>query len=166
VDTDKVDIALQQRDRQNSMLVAKSLSPSRVSPGQSHLESVVAQATTLTTISAPIALHVTFHSRYNRRHEISGFPSLTYDSIGVSRNDFVLLGTTVLLIIFGVMVIGSATARHRSDIINDVSDQILYAIIGITLVFGLAAVDYRLLGGLHLATCHGAAAPVGEGAWA
>jgi rod shape determining protein RodA len=36
------------------------------------------------------------------------------------------------------------------DIVSRVPDQIRYAIIGIVLVFVLAAVDYRLLGGMHM----------------
>ena len=36
------------------------------------------------------------------------------------------------------------------DLISRVPDQIRYAIIGLFLVFVLAAVDYRLLGGLHI----------------
>lgn len=64
--------------------------------------------------------------------------------------DFILLGTVILLIIFGVLMIASATrGAIDPDIINDVPDQILYAAIGIILIFAFAAVDYRLLGGLH-----------------
>jgi rod shape determining protein RodA len=65
--------------------------------------------------------------------------------------DFILFGTVLLLIIFGVLMIRSATlGAVDPDLISRVPDQILYAVIGIILVFALAAVDYRLLGGLHM----------------
>ncbi len=64
--------------------------------------------------------------------------------------DFVLMGTTVLLLIFGVLMIGSATrGAIDPDIINDVPDQIFYGALGVILVFLLAAIDYRLLSGMH-----------------
>lgn len=65
--------------------------------------------------------------------------------------DFILLGTTLLLILFGILMIRSATiGAIDPDIISRVPDQIRYAIIGLVLVFALAALDYRILGGLHL----------------
>ncbi|MCA0453525.1 MAG: rod shape-determining protein RodA [Chloroflexi bacterium] len=65
--------------------------------------------------------------------------------------DFILLGTTLILILFGILMIRSATiGAVDTDIISRVPDQIRYAIIGLVLVFVLAAVDYRLLGSLHL----------------
>ncbi|NWG15547.1 MAG: rod shape-determining protein RodA [Chloroflexi bacterium] len=65
--------------------------------------------------------------------------------------DYVLFGTTLLLIVFGILMIASATrGAIDPDLISRVPDQIQYAIIGIFVVFVLAAVDYRLLGGLHL----------------
>ncbi len=65
--------------------------------------------------------------------------------------DFVLFGTTLILILFGILMIRSATiGAIDPDIISRVPDQIRYAIIGIVLVFALAALDYRLLGGLHI----------------
>lgn len=65
--------------------------------------------------------------------------------------DFVLLGTTLILILFGILMIRSATiGAVDTDIISRVPDQIRYAIIGLVLVFVLAAVDYRLLGSLHM----------------
>src|SRR3972149_3081343 len=67
------------------------------------------------------------------------------------RFDFVLFGATVLLIVFGILMIGSATRDAiDTDLIGRVPDQILYASIGVLLVLGLAAMDYRLLGGLHV----------------
>ncbi len=65
--------------------------------------------------------------------------------------DFVLFGTTLILILFGILMIRSATiGAIDPDIVSRVPDQIRYAIIGIVLVFVLAAVDYRLLGGMHM----------------
>lgn len=64
--------------------------------------------------------------------------------------DYVLFGTALILILFGVLMIRSATlGAIDTDLISRVPDQIRYALIGIVLVFGLAAVDYRLLGGMH-----------------
>jgi rod shape determining protein RodA len=73
-------------------------------------------------------------------------------STNLWRNfDFVLFGTVLLLIIFGVLMIRSATlGAIDPDLIGRVPDQIRYAVIGLVLVFVLAAIDYRLLGGLHL----------------
>ena len=65
--------------------------------------------------------------------------------------DFILFGTTLVLILFGILMIRSATiGAIDPDLISRVPDQIRYALIGIVLVFALAAVDYRLLGGLHI----------------
>jgi rod shape determining protein RodA len=65
--------------------------------------------------------------------------------------DWVLFATTVLLIVFGILMISSATrGAIDPDLISRVPDQIQYAVIGIGLMFVLAAVDYRLLGGLHI----------------
>lgn len=64
--------------------------------------------------------------------------------------DFVLFGTTLLLIVFGILMIRSATlGAIDPDLISRVPDQILYATIGLVFVFVLAVVDYRLLGSLH-----------------
>jgi rod shape determining protein RodA len=64
--------------------------------------------------------------------------------------DFILFGITLLLIVFGVLMIRSATMGAISaDLISRVPDQIRYAVIGLVLMFSLAAIDYRLLGGLH-----------------
>lgn len=71
-----------------------------------------------------------------------------------SRNwqqfDFVLFGLTLLLTAFGILMIHSATRDAIDpDLINRVPDQIRYTIIGVFVMLGLAALDYRLLGGLH-----------------
>lgn len=65
--------------------------------------------------------------------------------------DFILFAAILLLILFGILMIASTTrGAIDPDLITRVPDQILYAIIGIVMVFILAAVDYRLLGGLHM----------------
>lgn len=64
--------------------------------------------------------------------------------------DFILLALTLLLTFFGILMIASTTRDAIDpDLINRVPDQIRYAIIGIFVLFGLAAMDYRLLGGVH-----------------
>ncbi|MCC6805641.1 MAG: rod shape-determining protein RodA [Anaerolineae bacterium] len=64
--------------------------------------------------------------------------------------DFVLLGATIVLTIFGVLMIRSATLNAVDpDVINRVPDQIRFAILGVVVLLVLAAADYRLLGGLH-----------------
>ncbi len=64
--------------------------------------------------------------------------------------DYVLLGATILLTVFGILMIRSATLNAIDpDLINRVPDQIRFAILGLLVMFGLAALDYRLLGGLH-----------------
>ncbi len=65
--------------------------------------------------------------------------------------DWVLFVTTLILIVFGILMIRSATlGAIDTDLISRVPDQIRYAIIGIVVVFALAAIDYRLLGSLHI----------------
>ncbi len=64
--------------------------------------------------------------------------------------DFVLLGATIVLTVFGILMIRSATLNAvDTELINRVPDQIRFAILGLFVLLGLAAVDYRLLGGLH-----------------
>jgi rod shape determining protein RodA len=65
--------------------------------------------------------------------------------------DFVLFGTTFLLVIFGILMIASATQDAIDDELKSrVPDQILYAVIGFIVLLVLANLDYRLLGGLHV----------------
>lgn len=64
--------------------------------------------------------------------------------------DFILLAVVALLIVFGILIIRSATLDAiDTDLIARVPVQIQYAVIGILLIFGLAAVDYRILSGLN-----------------
>ncbi len=63
--------------------------------------------------------------------------------------DFVLLSTTLILVVFGIMMIRSATTGAvDTDLVSRVPDQIQFGVIGAVLMFGLAALDYRTLGGL------------------
>lgn len=66
------------------------------------------------------------------------------------RFDFILLGAAILLTLFGILMIRSATlGAIDPDLINRVPDQIRFAILGFFVLIGLAALDYRLLGGIH-----------------
>lgn len=58
--------------------------------------------------------------------------------------DYVLFVVTILLIIFGVMMIASAT-RDVDSLADRVDSQILYGVVSVAVVLILAAVDYRLL---------------------
>lgn len=67
------------------------------------------------------------------------------------RFDYILLITSIILVVFGIMMIRSATMDAIApELISRVPDQIRYGVIGFVLIFLLAAVDYRLLGGLHI----------------
>jgi len=67
------------------------------------------------------------------------------------RFDYVLFGLTVLLIIFGVLMIGSATQDAIDPaLISRVPDQIRFAGLGLIIMLALAAIDYRLLSGLSV----------------
>lgn len=67
------------------------------------------------------------------------------------RFDWWLFGASMVLVIFGVLMIRSATlGAIDPQLISRVPNQIQYAIIGLVLLFILAAVDYRLLGGIHM----------------
>ncbi len=64
--------------------------------------------------------------------------------------DFTLMGSTLLLILIGILFIRSATLDAVDpDLIGRVQSQILYTIIGIGVVIILAGMDYRLLGVLQ-----------------
>ena len=58
--------------------------------------------------------------------------------------DFVLLGTTILLIVLGVAVIYSATLG-TPDRADSPYRQIIYAVVGLGIMFAVAAIDYRFL---------------------
>jgi len=64
--------------------------------------------------------------------------------------DFVLFGVTLILIIYGILMIRSATlGAVDTDLQSRVPRQIQYTIIGIAIFFMFAALDYRLLGALQ-----------------
>lgn len=64
--------------------------------------------------------------------------------------DFVLLGVTLILIIYGALMIASATrGAVDTDLQSRLPRQIQYAAIGIVVLFITASFDYRLLGALH-----------------
>ncbi len=64
--------------------------------------------------------------------------------------DFILLGATLILIVYGVLMIRSATiGAVDPNIINRVERQIEYAIAGLLILLATAAIDYRLLGSMN-----------------
>lgn len=64
--------------------------------------------------------------------------------------DYVLLVMTIILVIFGIMMIASATqGAIATELITRVPNQIQYAIIGAVLMMVLTVMDYRTLGALH-----------------
>ena len=70
------------------------------------------------------------------------------------RFDFVLFGATVTLIVFGILVIRSATQDAiDTDLISRVPDQINFAVVSVFAVLinqlRLSVRLYRMLGGLH-----------------
>lgn len=58
--------------------------------------------------------------------------------------DFVLLGTTILLIALGVAVIYSST-MGTPDLADCPYRQIIYTVLGLGIMFAIAAIDYRFL---------------------
>lgn len=67
------------------------------------------------------------------------------------RFDYVLFGTMMILIVFGILMIRSATlGAVDATLISRVPDQINYAIIGLVATLLLTLVDYRFLGGIHI----------------
>jgi rod shape determining protein RodA len=58
--------------------------------------------------------------------------------------DFVLLGATILLIALGVAVIYSATL-DTPDLADYPYRQMIYAVVGLGIMFAVAAIDYRFL---------------------
>ncbi|MBL8134212.1 MAG: rod shape-determining protein RodA [Anaerolineae bacterium] len=63
--------------------------------------------------------------------------------------DWLLVLLAIGLTVFGVLMIRSATlGAIDPELINRVPNQIRYAILSFLVMFGLAALDYRLLGGI------------------
>jgi len=66
------------------------------------------------------------------------------------RFDYILLAATLALVVFGVMVIASATQDAVDPtLVSRVPDQIRFAFFGLFALFAMAALDYRLLGSLN-----------------
>lgn len=65
--------------------------------------------------------------------------------------DYVLLLATLVLVIFGIIMIRSATnGAVDPDLISRVPSQIQFAIIGTILLLLVTILDYRLLGSIHI----------------
>jgi len=65
--------------------------------------------------------------------------------------DYVLLIATLVLVVFGIIMIRSATnGATDPDLINRVPSQIQFMVIGTILLLLMTYIDYRLLGSIHL----------------
>ncbi|MCY4144849.1 MAG: hypothetical protein OXF90_00105, partial [Chloroflexi bacterium] len=65
------------------------------------------------------------------------------DSLSAWRRfDYILFGSVIILVVFGILMIDSATQDAiDDDIISRVPDQITYALIGFAVVIVLASID-------------------------
>ncbi len=63
--------------------------------------------------------------------------------------DYVLLAVVVILIVFGVLMIASAT-HNVASLSDRVNSQIIYGIVGMAVILIVAAIDYRILTGVYL----------------
>jgi rod shape determining protein RodA len=64
--------------------------------------------------------------------------------------DYVLFGVTILLIVFGILMIRSSTqGAIDPTLITRVPDQIRFAILGLIFMVALSLMDYRILSGLQ-----------------
>lgn len=64
--------------------------------------------------------------------------------------DWLLLGAVLLLVLIGILFIRSATiGAVDTDLQGRVQSQIIYAVLGLIIMFMVAAIDYRLLGALQ-----------------
>lgn len=63
--------------------------------------------------------------------------------------DYVLFAVTIILLLFGVMMIASAT-RDVDSLADRVNSQIVYSVVGVAIVLILAALDYRILTGMYV----------------
>ena len=65
------------------------------------------------------------------------------------RFDYLLFAASIALVVFGILMIDSATQDAiDDDIINREPDQIRFALIGFSVAIGIGFIDYRLLGGI------------------
>lgn len=61
-----------------------------------------------------------------------------------------MLGLVILLVIFGIMMIRSATMDAIDpDLQNRVPRQITFGVVGLFIIFLMASIDYQLLGSVH-----------------
>src|SRR5688572_21311104 len=66
------------------------------------------------------------------------------------RFDLWLFGSSLLLILIGILFIRSATlGAVDTDLIGRVQSQIIYTFLGMVVMFLMSAVDYRLLGAMQ-----------------
>jgi cell division protein FtsW (lipid II flippase) len=64
--------------------------------------------------------------------------------------DFVLFAATMILVIFGIMMIASATrGAVDTELQSRAPSQVQYAIFGFIVMFVTASLDYKLIGALH-----------------
>ena len=72
------------------------------------------------------------------------------DNVSIWRRfDYILFVAVLILVVFGILMIDSATQDAiDDDIILRVRDQINYALVGFVIVIAMATIDYRLLGSL------------------
>ncbi len=72
------------------------------------------------------------------------------NNVGVWRRfDYLLFAAVVALVVFGILMIDSATQDAiDDDIISRVPDQRNFALIGFSVAIVIATIDYRLLGGI------------------
>ncbi|MEO1645442.1 MAG: FtsW/RodA/SpoVE family cell cycle protein, partial [Chloroflexota bacterium] len=66
-----------------------------------------------------------------------------------ARFDWILLTATMILVVFGVLVIASATQDAVDPtLVSRVPDQIRFSVFGFVALFVMAMLDYRLLGSI------------------
>ncbi len=63
--------------------------------------------------------------------------------------DYMLFVATIILIVFGVLMIDSAT-HDVPSLADRVNSQIRYGIVGIGVVLVVTAIDYRLLTSMYI----------------
>ena len=66
------------------------------------------------------------------------------------RFDYILFASVMVLVVFGIMMIASATqGAVDPTLISRVPDQINFAIYGTIALLVMSVVDYRMLGSMH-----------------
>ncbi len=63
--------------------------------------------------------------------------------------DYILMAVIIILVIFGIMMIASAT-RDVASLADRVQSQMIFSILGLIVVFITAAIDYRFFTSLYL----------------